>query len=194
MRGSPFYRRRYWALGLAAAAGALIPAAIASACVALVALNVNPQSVQPGGTVAVTGRDTAPGAPIEIHLDSPTGRLLATNPPHNMSVMQGVWTLNVTIPADVPPGEHFLVAAQDYHNHNAGMPARATIYVGQPAPAPAAPAARPTTLDVSTGPSAASLALVGLGVAAGAVLIAALVFLAASRRPSQPGAQAARTS
>ena len=186
--------RRHGVVGVVVAAAGVVPAAIAWACVAVVALTANPQSVQPGGTVAVTGRDFAPGAPIEIHLDSPTGRLIATQPPHSNSVMQNQWTLNVPIPADVPKGEHLLVATQDYHNMNAGVPARATIYVGQPAVAPAPPTGRPTKVDVSTGPSTASLLLIGLGVAAAALLVAALLSLAASRRPPQPEAQPARAS
>jgi hypothetical protein len=179
---------------MVAAGAVVVPAAIVSACVAVVALTASPASVQPGGTVAVTGRDFAPGAPIEIHLDSPTGRLLGTQPPHTNSVMMNQWTLNVPIPADVPKGEHLLVATQDYHNMNAGVPARATVYVGQPAVAPAPPGARPAKVEVSTGPSTASLLLIGLGVAAVALLLAGLLSLAASRRPPQPEAQPARAS
>jgi hypothetical protein len=179
---------------MAMAAGVMVPAAAAFACVAVVALTVSPQSVQPGGNVSVTGRDFAPGAPIEIHLDSPTGKLLATQPPHNNSVMMNQWTLNVPIPGDVPKGEHFLVATQDYHNMNAGVPARATVYVGVPAAGTVQPVARPTKLDVAKGPSVASVLLIGLGVAAAALLLAGALTLAASRRPPQPEAQSVRTS
>ena len=174
-------------------AAALVPAAVAWACVAVVALTVAPQSVDPGGTVAVTGKNFAPGAPIEIRLDSPTGRLLGTVPPHNNSVMMNTWTLDVQIPADTQRGEHFLVASQDYHNMNAGVPARATVYVGTPAAATQA-AARPTQFDVDKGPSVVSLLLIGLGVAAAALLLAGLLSLAASRRPPQPEAERVTTS
>ncbi len=177
-----------------ATAAALVPAAIAWACVAVVALTVAPQSVEPGGTVAVTGKNFAPGAPIEIRLDSPTGRHLGTVPPHNNSVMMNTWTLNVQIPPDTPRGEHFLVAAQDYHNMNAGVPARATVYVSAPAPGGVQPEARPATVDASKGPSVASLLLIGLGVAAAALLVAGLLAFAASRRPPQPEAQRVPTS
>ena len=194
MNSSGGRRRWRWALGVIAAAGALVPAAIVSACVTLVQLTASPSSVQAGGTVTLTGVDTAPGAPIEIHLDSPTGPLLATVPPHTESVMTGTWTMDVTIPADTRAGEHFLVATQDYHNMNAGMPARATIYVNQPVPAKAGPPPRPATLEVGSGPSMASLLLLGTGVAAGALLLAGLLFLAASRRPPQAEAQPARVS
>lgn len=143
--------------------------------------------------MTLTGREFAQGAPIEIHLDSPTGRLLTTVPPTN-TTMTSQWTWDVPIPADVPKGEHFLVATMDYHNMNAGIPARATIFVGVPAVTPGPPAARPTKVDVSTGPSFASLALIGLGVAAGALLLAGLITLSASRRPSPGQAQPVRTS
>ena len=127
LKGSPLRTRWRWALGTTASMAVIASAGIAWACVAPVALNVNPASVQPGGTVSVIGRNTAPGAPIEIHLDSPTGRLLATNPPHNLSVMSGQWTLSVPIPADVPTGKHLIFSVEDYHNHNGGQPARATM-------------------------------------------------------------------
>ena len=179
---------------MAAAAAVIIPAGLAWACVAVVGFTVNPTTVQPGGTVTATGRDFAPGAPIEIHLDSPTGRLLATLPPHNNSVMQNTWNLPVPIPTDVPNGEHVLVATQDYHNMNAGVPARATISVGTAAAPAATPQARPVKASVDTGPSAASLILIGLGVAAAALLLAGLITLAASRRPTAGEAQSVRTS
>ncbi len=194
MNGLLLRRRWRWVLGTTAAAVTVITAGMAWACVAVMSLTANPGSVPPGGTVAVTGRNTAPGAVIEIHLDSPTGRLLATVPPHNQSIMQSLWTLQVPIPPDVSPGRHLLVATQDYHNHNAGVPARATIYVGQPAEGAAPPPARPTTLEVGSGPSAATLLMTALGVASVALLLAGLWYLVASRRPSQPEAQPARVS
>lgn len=194
MNSSRGRRRWRWALGVIAASGALLPAALAWACVTLVQLTASPSGVQAGGNVTVTGVDTAPGAPIEIHLDSPTGPLLATVPPHTESVMTGTWTMNVTIPADTGAGEHFLVATQNYHNMNSGMPARATIYVNQPVPAKAQAPPRPATLDVRSGPSTASLLLVGTGVAAGALLLAGVLFLTASRRPPRSEAQPARVS
>ena len=177
-----------------AAMAVMAAAGTAFACVAPISLTVNPASVAPGGTITVIGRNTAPGAPIDIHLDSPTGRLLATNPPHNLSVMSGQWTLSVPIPADVPTGKHLIFSVEDYHNHNGGQPARATIYVGVPAEAPPAPAARPTKLEVGSGPSAATLATVGLGVAGLALFVAGVWYLAASRRSPGPQAQEVRTS
>lgn len=194
LKSSPLRTRWRWALGTTASMAVIASAGIAWACVAPVSLTVNPASVQPGGTVSFIGRNTAPGAPIEIHLDSPTGRLLATNPPHNLSVMSGTWTLNVPIPADVPTGKHLIFAVEDYHNHNGGMPARATIYVGQPAEAAPSPPVRPTMLDVGSGPGAATLGLVGLGVAGFALLVAGLWYLAASRRSPGPQAQEVRPS
>jgi hypothetical protein len=182
-----------WILGAVATVAVIVPAGLAWACVGLVSFTVNSSSVQPGGTVTVAGREFAQGAPVEIHLDSPTGRLLTTAPPPN-TTMTSQWTWDVLIPADVPKGQHVLVATQDYHNMNAGVPARATIYVGTAAVAPAEPAARPTKVSVGTGPSAASLVLIGLGVAAGGLLLAGLLTLAASRRPPQGQAAPVKAS
>lgn len=61
-----------------AAAAAIVPASLAGACVAPVSLTVANPSVQPSGTVNVSFKEFAQGAPIEVHLDSPTGPLLAT--------------------------------------------------------------------------------------------------------------------
>lgn len=179
---------------MAAAAAVIVPAGLASACVTLIGFTVNPSSVQPGGTVTVTGRDFAPGAPIDIHLDSATGKILATFPPHTNSVMMNTWNLEVPIPADTPKGQHLLVATQDYHNMNAGVPARATLFVGVPAVSAAQPEARPAKVSVATGPSAASLLLIGLGVALVALLVAGGIVAATSRRPGGEAQPVRRTT
>src|SRR5438270_113960 len=78
--GSPevMSRLQRLVLGAAAVLGIVVPVSAAWACVAPVSLTtVNPM-VQPGGVVRVVGRETAPGAPIEIHLDAVTGPLLTT--------------------------------------------------------------------------------------------------------------------
>jgi hypothetical protein len=156
-------KRARWriAVGTVASASILVPAALAWACVAVVALVANNPSVQPGGTVNITVREFAQGAPIEIHLDSATGPLLTTVPPPT-TTMTSINTWDVPIPANTPYGTHTLFAVQNYHNMNAGTNARATIYVGTVAPAPAGPEARPASVLVGSGPSGVSLALIGL--------------------------------
>ena len=176
------YRSR--AVGVVAAMAVFVPAAIAWACVGLMSLTTSSSSVQPGGTVTVFGKEFAQGAPIEIHLDSPTGPVLATVPAPT-DTMTSQWDVVVTIPASTPTGQHFLVATQAYHYMNTGAPARAAISVGVPAPAPAAPAARPAKVSIESGPSAISLVLISLAVAAVGLAVAGAWTAASARRPPQ---------
>lgn len=172
---------RRWTLGaVAAALAAMVPTALAWACVGLMSLTTSAASVPAGGTVTVFGKEFAQGAPVQIHLDSPTGQLLATVPAPT-DTMTSQFNVKVTIPASVSNGQHVLVATQAYHYMNSGAPARATVFVGTPAPDPAGPAARPANVIVDKGPSAASLVLVAFAVAAVALLIAGVLTLATGR-------------
>ena len=164
----------------AAAAAVLVPAAVAWACVAVVSLTLASSTVQPGGTLTVTGREFANGVPIQLHLDSVTGPVLA-NVPGPKGTMTSSWTQMVTIPSNISTGPHLLLATQDQHDMNSGAPARAVFYVGTSPPAPAAVAARPLTLAVGSGPSASSLVVIGLVVAGAALLVAGLGIYLASR-------------
>jgi hypothetical protein len=168
----------------------MVPAAWAWACVGLVSLTTSPATVQPGGTVNVVGKEFAQGAPVLIHLDSSTGPVLATAPPPT-TTMTSVFTVPVTIPPDVPIGQHLLVATQDYHNMNAGAPARAIISVGTAPPPAPGPAPRPATVAADSGPSVGFLALVGAVVAAAGLVLFSFVLLATSRR--RPQAETVRT-
>jgi hypothetical protein len=111
--------------------------------------------------------------------------------------MTSKFTVDVPIPADVPNGQHVLVATQQYHNMNAGIPARAIVYVGAAAPAPpvqAALAPRPAAVTASSGPSALSLALIGLSVAAAGLLLAGAWSLVAARRPPRTAPEGTKAS
>lgn len=180
-------RARWRWAGLVAAAGVVVPAGLAWACVAVMSLTTVSPTVQPGGTVTVIGREFAQGAPVEIHLDSPTGPLLTTAPPPT-TTMTSKFNWDVPIPANTPYGQHVLFAVQNYHNMNASVP-RSVIYVGVQPPPAAAPAARPASLAVGSGPSGVSLVLLGLGVAAAGLILAGLWNLAAGGRRSGPEAQ-----
>jgi hypothetical protein len=173
-----------------AAATVIVPAGLAWACVAPVSMTVSNPSVQPGATVNVSFKEFAQGAPIEVHLDSPTGPLLGTQIAPT-TTMTSSSNLDVTIPANTTFGTHFLVSVQNYHNMNSGNIARATIYVGTLPPVTAAPATRPAHAEVGTGPSGVSLFLIGLGVAAGLLLVATVWSLAVGNGSgrSQPEAQ-----
>ena len=184
--------RRRLALGTLVAVAVLVPASLVWACVAPVSLTTENPRVQPGGTIKVIGRETAPGAPIDIRLNSVNGPILTTvrDQPGGMSAK---WEWDVPIPADIPYGKHTLYAVQNYRNMNAVVP-RATIYVGvEPDPAPT-PEARARSLDVGSGPSAVSLLLLGLGAAAAGLLIAGGLSVLAAGRRARPEAQPVKSS
>lgn len=175
---------RRFALGFAAVLAGIVPAGLAWACVAPVSLTTSSPTVQPGGMVHIIGRETAPGAPIEIRLNSVTGPILTTVT-GQAGGMTAKWEADVPIPADIPYGKHFLYAVQNYRNMNSVIP-KTVIYVGTvPEPEPA-PEARPGFIDVGSGPSTTSLVLLGLGAAAaGLLLVGAWTLIAGSGR-SEP--------
>lgn len=181
-------RKHRLVVGALAALAVVVPASMAWACVAPVSLTTASPTVQPGGTVHVIGRETAPGAPIDIRLDSPTGPVLTTvtGQPGGMT---SKWEWDVPIPANTPYGKHLLYAVQNYRNMNSVVP-KAAIYVGtEPDPAPT-PEPRVGSMDVGSGPSTGTLVLFGLAAAAGALLLAGgLTALAGSGRDKTPEAQ-----
>ncbi len=165
----------------------MIPAGMAWACVGLVSLTASPTLVQPGGNLTVVGKEFAPGVPVDIHLDSLTGPVIATVPPGTAGGMNTQFTANVVLPVNISQGQHILIATQQEHYMNAGSPARATITVGS-ATAVAGPATRPIGVITSSGPSAGSLVLLGVLVAGAGLFVGGVAVFAASRR-RQPHAQ-----
>jgi hypothetical protein len=184
--------RHRLAFGAMAALAVIVPAGWAWACVAPVSLTTSSPTVQPGGTVHIIGRETAPGAPIEIRLDSPTGPVLTTVT-GQQGGMTAKWEWDVPIPADIKYGKHVLYAIQNYRNMNAVVP-KATIYVGtEPDPAPT-PEPRAASLDVGDGPSTGTLVMLGLAAAVGGLLlVGGLTVLAGSGR-DRPEPQPVKTS
>jgi hypothetical protein len=183
--GQPSTCRR---IAASAALGILVIVGTAAtatwACVAVFSLTTLSSSVQPGGTITVVGRGFAQGAPVDIHLDSPTGSILATAPPPN-TTMTSQFVLAVTIPQDVSRGAHVLVATEKYHDMNAGGPARATIYVGTSAPvAPPPEPERAAGVAFGPGRSAVGLAAVGLVTAVVSLLLVVVMSRALRWRPA----------
>jgi hypothetical protein len=180
------------AFGFIATLAAIVPASLVWACVAPVSLTTVSPTVQPGGTVRVIGRETAPGAPIEIRLNSPTGQVLTTvtGQPGGMSAK---WEHDVPIPANIPYGKHYLYAVQNYRNMNAVVP-KTAIYVGTvPDPAPE-PEVRPVSMDVGSGPSGLTLALFGLAAAAGGLLLVGGLTALAGTRRAEPQVERVKSS
>jgi len=170
----------------AAAIAIMLPVGFAWACVGLVSLSTSSPTVQAGGSLTVIGKEFAQKAPLLIHLDSMTGPVLvtATGTPAT-STMTSKFEVAVTIPSNVSAGPHLLIATQDEHDMNGGNPARAIVYVGTTAPAPAAPASRPGALLANKGLGVATLALIGLGAAGVGLFLAWLVFLVVTRRRAE---------
>jgi hypothetical protein len=180
-------------LGMMAALAVLVPASMAWACVAPVSLTTTTPSVQPGGTVHIIGRETAPGAPIDIRLDSPTGPVLATvtGQPGGMSAK---WEWDVTLPANIPYGKHYLYAIQNYRNMNSVVP-KTAVYVGTVPDPVAESEPRPVSMDVGSGPSATSLVLLGLAAAVGGLLlVGGLTALAGTKRDEPPQPERVKSS
>ncbi|MGH9121012.1 MAG: hypothetical protein ACRDYC_03570, partial [Acidimicrobiales bacterium] len=113
--------RRWLFSGLVVGAALLIPAATSWACVGLVSLTPSSGSVPPGGTVTLTGKEFVAGAafPVFIHLDTINGPVIAQAAVTG-STMTSLFSINVTIPADTPVGNHLLIATQAEHNMNGG--------------------------------------------------------------------------
>jgi len=171
----------------AAVMAVLLAASVAWACVGLVSLTTASASVQPGDTLTLLGKEFAQGAPVLIHLDTINGPVLATAPPPT-TTMTSQFTVPVPIPADVGVGQHVLIATQDYHNMNAGAPARAVIYVGVPAPTSAAGSPRPVSVITDAGLSGATLAAIVVAAAAAGLALFGAFMLASSRRRPEPEA------
>jgi hypothetical protein len=180
------FSRRKCVLGTLVTGAVVIPASIAWACVGLVVFTTTESAtVRPGGTVEVFGGEFAKDQPVDVHLDSADGPVLATFPAPQPSTMTSRFTLDVPIPEDIAPGEHLLVATQEHYDMNGGIPARAVIYVGDSQPAePSTPAERPTSILASSGPSTGSLVLIVAITAGAALLLAGMARAAAARRPS----------
>ncbi|MGH9131020.1 MAG: hypothetical protein ACRDWV_04965 [Acidimicrobiales bacterium] len=132
------------------------------------------------------GKDFVPTAPVEIHLDSVTNKVIATVPSsaqQGHSSMTSTFAVPVSIPATTTAGSHILVATQNAHQMNGGNPARALIYVGaNPVGAQSGAAGRPVGLIVGPQLGTADLALISLGVAVGGLLVAGSLSLFARRR------------
>jgi hypothetical protein len=179
--------RRWTAGALLAAAVVLLPASMSRACIFLASFSISPASVQPGGSLTVNGIRFGVN-PVELRLDSLTGRLLATITPDSRNFHQ-----QVAIPADVGAGEHVLVASQspatpDGRNNGSaqGVPARAVFQVGTAPPADAAIHGRP--IQVASRMGVGILVLIGAAVAVAALLVVGLVSRVVSRgrRPEAP--------
>lgn len=175
---------------LAAGVIALVQASVSWACIFLAGITVSAGNVQPGGSVTVNGIGFGSN-PVDLHLDTLTGPVLATVTPDP----KGNFHQAVTVPQNAANGQHVLVAAEAAATPSGsndgsaqGVPARAVFQVGTAAPAPAASPARPVQVDSTAG--GGTLILIAVAVAVVGLLLAGLASLAASRS-RRPAATAA---
>lgn len=176
--------------GVAAAVAAafVVPAIVVYACVGVVGLSATPSSVQPGGTFVLNGKDFVTTVPVVIHLDTIDGPVIATVTKQiGGGVMSSTFAQTVTLPSTVSSGQHVLIATQSQHTMNGGNPARAVIYVGQPAPVASGPEARPAAVTIDSGPGWPVLAIIALASALVGFFVFS-VFALRSRTPSSAGA------
>ena len=172
--------RRLTVGALLAAGVAVVWVSTSWACIFLGGISASPTSVQPGGSLTIKGLSFGSN-PVELHLDTLTGSVLATVTPD----AKGNFTQAVTIPQNIGTGSHVVVATEaaatpDGSNSGSaqGVPSRDTFEVGTAAP-PAKAAARPIQVAKSVG--IGTLVLIGVAVACAGVLLGGLISLVASR-------------
>lgn len=149
----PLHKRLLLLMALGLLAVPVTAAGVAYACTALATTSVSRSAATVGETVTVSGKGFAPhGAsdirtsPAEVHLDTPNGPLLAKASPSS-SETGGTFSVDITVPDGVSPGEHVLVVTQNGISGTPayGTPAR-TVLTVLPKPKPAPPAAAAQTV------------------------------------------------
>ncbi|MCA1844793.1 MAG: hypothetical protein LC792_16680 [Actinobacteria bacterium] len=158
----------------------LLFASTSWACIFLGGITASPASVQPGSSLNIKGLSFGSN-PVELHLDTLTGTVLATVTPD----AKGNFTQAVTIPQNVGTGSHIVVATEaaatpDGSNSGSaqGVPSRAMFQVGTAPPA-AASTARPVQVAKSVGFGA--LVLIAVAVCCAGLLLGGAISLLASR-------------
>jgi len=153
-------RRRLLALSGALVAP-IVAASAAWACQALTPATVNPKS-GPSGTVVnlrATNFSSSPtSSQIEVHLDSRTGPVLASQPPAR--------DVNLTFPVNASPGYHVLIVTQ-YTSSGApvaGSPARASFRVTSASSADVTGGFTPSNLATPLGVAGLALSMTAFAV------------------------------
>ena len=185
------HMRRIGLLASAVGVVMVIGAASAWACTNLASLNPSQTTRNPGTQITLTGTAyaTKGGSDVAIRWNSTTAPPLTTV----KADPAGTIRADVTIPADAKPGNHILIATQDYTDSKGvttaayGTPARASFTVGSAAVAPAPPAAATASAAASSDGTPAGLialtVLLGIG---GLVLFAGGLALFARQTRRRP--------
>ena len=191
------WNRRTGLLGSTAAAVLVWTAAAGWACVPVATVTLTPSEARPGDEVTVSGIRFVTMRPVVLRLQSMEGPILATiDMPRSANTL---FSTKIRVPQDARPGPLVVMAMQDPDPDTGfagwGVPTRAIVTVLD-----ADGRAPPTTISsVSGRPSAlvdesvdvGLVALLVLGVAAGALMLAGTAALVASRRSGRPSAATA---
>lgn len=190
-------RRWLLAVGATAMAG-LAGVSAAWGCASVAALDFTPAVAQPGQQVEVLVTFTHKDRPVELRWGSLDGPLLTTIDPSTFTEgLHGNWRFSkgtITVPADARPGNHIVIATQEFVRATAlwGMPARGLLQVsaaGTPALGPQpgpAPVERPAVLVTEESVSASAMLVMGLAAAGVTMLIAGIGVIILSARRGRP--------
>lgn len=155
-----FGRRAWFLLGLGVLAVPLVGAALAYGCTAAATLSADSGAAEPGtapagSTVTITGKyfgthdpeDVNSNQPVQIRIGTVTGAALANALPAGP---ERSFSVRVTIPGDIRPGDSFISATQLRSDGRPvyGTPARQAFRV---TPAPAPPPAPSSGAPASSG-------------------------------------------
>ncbi|HEX3541796.1 MAG TPA: hypothetical protein VHT75_15285 [Acidimicrobiales bacterium] len=143
----------------------LIWASAAFACQVLATLQVTPNPATAGATVTATGGNysaSASASNVDIHLDTRSGRILASTKP-----AAGTNAISVTfaLPANIATGYHTLIATQSINGvPKSGTPGRAALQITPAGTAVAASVVSSSSLTnpLVAGPVVVVLAAFGL--------------------------------
>lgn len=167
---------------LLAGVAILLYASTSWACIFLAGITVSGGNVQPGGTITVNGFSFGSN-PVDLHLDSLTGSVLATAMPDD----KGNFTQAVAVPSSLGTGTHIIVATEaaaspDGLNDGSsqGVPCRAIFQVGTASASTASAGARPR-VDTASTVGVGTLVIIGVAVACVGVFLGGLVSFALSR-------------
>ena len=188
--------RRLAAVIFGGFAGALLMLATASACVGGPILQVSPTEAKAGAEVTLTGISFDKSLPLVVRFNALDGPVLGT---FRINDDRALPATKVRIPAGTRPGNYVLIGTQPSSTGGqAVVPTRALVVVvgdgGAPvvgAPVLGEQTGRPADLvEEKRSASLGSLALVGLGVFAIALLLAsALAFFSTDREGRTAQAQ-----
>jgi hypothetical protein len=186
------WNRRGALLGIVAAPILLWAAAAGWACAPVATVTLTPSEARPGDEVTVSGIRFVTPSPVVLRLHSMEGPILATiDMPRSANTL---FSTKIRVPSDARPGPLVVMAMQDPDPDSGfsgwGVPARAVVTVldadGRAPPTTVSSVSgRPSAL-VDESVDAGLVALLVLGVAAAALVLAGTAAIVAGRRSGPP--------